>query len=51
MKIFLLTLYAYFVSLLTIAILKSKLSLTMLIAILIGIIFTLLSKENQTSIK
>jgi len=46
MKIFLLTLYAYFISLLTIAILESKPILAMLTVVFIGILSALISKEN-----
>jgi len=46
MKTFLLILYAYSISLLTIAILKSKPTVAMSIAVFIGIISALLSKEN-----
>jgi len=46
MKTFLLILYAYSISLLTIAILKSKPALAMLVAIFVGILSALISKEN-----
>jgi len=46
MKTFLLILYAYSISLLTIAILKSKPTFTMLIAIFIGILSALIAKDQ-----
>jgi len=46
MKTFLLILYAYSISLLTIAILKSKPVFAMSIAVFIGILSALIAKEN-----
>jgi len=45
MKTFLLILYAYSISLLTIAILKSKPVLAILVAMLIGILSALIAKD------
>jgi len=46
MKTFLLILYAYSISLLTIAILKSKPILAMLIAVFIGTLSALIAKDQ-----